>query len=73
MGQALTKASRSALECFPVEFGREVSEEMLRGSGVTKITLFSLQSAELVDSAKYANGRFWRITDAGRAALGAQP
>jgi hypothetical protein len=36
---------------------------------MTKVTLFSLQAAGFADCARYANGRFWRITDLGRSAL----
>lgn len=65
----LTKAQRNALECLPWEFGREVPTAVWRAEGVGFATMGSLLKAGLVADATYANGRFWRITDAGRAAL----
>lgn len=68
----LTKAQRAALEAMPVYPGHEASERRLKADGVGMSTLWSLDAADLVAVSRYANGRFWSITDLGRSILSSE-
>ncbi len=49
--------------------GMEIGTANLRADGVSLAVLRSLEANDLVAGTRYSNGIFWRITDAGRAAL----
>jgi len=49
--------------------GMEIGTANLRADGVSLAVLRSLEANDLVAGARYSNGIFWHITDAGRAAL----